>query len=531
MGASYTTQITHGERPPGPRPALTPSTPASWKPSSAGNPPRPFDTGIRKTVQWYLDHPRLGGTRAGAVRTGSGCKHNTAHRPPHEDPPARQETVRSAGSCSAALRHWANWSLWTATAPKPTVAAATSRTRKGCDDTVQRLRPTVIVNAAAHDRRGQGRERKGIGTHHQRRGAWGVVSRRRATWAPCWFTTPPTMCLTAAAHPLARRCRHRPAERIRPDQARWRTSHRRQRRAATSSFAPAGCMPRAAATSPRPSCAWAQERDRLTVIDDQHGAPTGADLIADVTAHAIRQALRDPATQGTYHLSARRRNPLERLCALCHRHRAPAEAHAGDQGARSGARAHQRIPHPRTPAAELAAGHHPPARHLWPRAARLARGRAAHAHRNPLTHRHRMTQRQRHHPRGRLPAPRLHPATLAISKQLLPGCTTSRVIYIPAHHADARRHPRCADHQHAAGHAALSAVAWRRQRLGHEPASTRCSPARTAWHRPSSSALTSSATAPARWCWATTSTTATTSPRCSPAPTRKRMAPPCLRIT
>lgn len=48
----------------------------------------------------------------------------------------------------------------------------------------------------------------------------------------------------------------------------------------------------------------AQERERLTVIDDQWGAPTGADLIADVTAHAIRQALQDPARCGTYHLSA-----------------------------------------------------------------------------------------------------------------------------------------------------------------------------------------------------------------------------------
>lgn len=36
----------------------------------------------------------------------------------------------------------------------------------------------------------------------------------------------------------------------------------------------------------------AQERDHLTVINDQFGAPTGADLIADVTAHAIRQATR-----------------------------------------------------------------------------------------------------------------------------------------------------------------------------------------------------------------------------------------------
>ena len=32
----------------------------------------------------------------------------------------------------------------------------------------------------------------------------------------------------------------------------------------------------------------AKERERLTVIDDQFGAPTGAELLADVTAHAIR---------------------------------------------------------------------------------------------------------------------------------------------------------------------------------------------------------------------------------------------------
>src|SRR5690606_5144656 len=48
----------------------------------------------------------------------------------------------------------------------------------------------------------------------------------------------------------------------------------------------------------------AQERERLTVIDDQWGAPTGAELIADVTAHAIAQAQREPACGGTYHLAA-----------------------------------------------------------------------------------------------------------------------------------------------------------------------------------------------------------------------------------
>jgi dTDP-4-dehydrorhamnose reductase len=50
----------------------------------------------------------------------------------------------------------------------------------------------------------------------------------------------------------------------------------------------------------------AAERDRLTVINDQHGAPTGADLIADVTTHAIRQVMANtaPALTGIYHLVA-----------------------------------------------------------------------------------------------------------------------------------------------------------------------------------------------------------------------------------
>jgi len=48
----------------------------------------------------------------------------------------------------------------------------------------------------------------------------------------------------------------------------------------------------------------AQGRDRLSVIDDQIGAPTGAELLADVTAHAIRAAMARPALSDTYHLVA-----------------------------------------------------------------------------------------------------------------------------------------------------------------------------------------------------------------------------------
>ncbi|MDO9461217.1 MAG: dTDP-4-dehydrorhamnose reductase [Alphaproteobacteria bacterium] len=56
----------------------------------------------------------------------------------------------------------------------------------------------------------------------------------------------------------------------------------------------------------------AHERERLTVIDDQWGAPTGADLLADVTAHALRQAVQQMqqgrahigTDAGIYHLAA-----------------------------------------------------------------------------------------------------------------------------------------------------------------------------------------------------------------------------------
>jgi len=47
----------------------------------------------------------------------------------------------------------------------------------------------------------------------------------------------------------------------------------------------------------------AQERERLTVIDDQIGAPTGADLLADVTAHVIRTTLQPPDLSRTIHES------------------------------------------------------------------------------------------------------------------------------------------------------------------------------------------------------------------------------------
>jgi dTDP-4-dehydrorhamnose reductase len=48
----------------------------------------------------------------------------------------------------------------------------------------------------------------------------------------------------------------------------------------------------------------ARERERLNVIDDQYGAPTGADLLADVTAHALRSLAAGAGKPGVYHVAA-----------------------------------------------------------------------------------------------------------------------------------------------------------------------------------------------------------------------------------
>lgn len=47
-----------------------------------------------------------------------------------------------------------------------------------------------------------------------------------------------------------------------------------------------------------------KERERLAVVDDQIGAPTGAELIADITSHAIRSALQRPDVSGLYNVAA-----------------------------------------------------------------------------------------------------------------------------------------------------------------------------------------------------------------------------------
>lgn len=68
----------------------------------------------------------------------------------------------------------------------------------------------------------------------------------------------------------------------------------------------------------------AAEQAELKVVADQWGAPTGADLIADITAQAIRQSLIQPQLGGLYHLAPAgqthwcdyARFVIEQACAL-----------------------------------------------------------------------------------------------------------------------------------------------------------------------------------------------------------------------
>ena len=49
----------------------------------------------------------------------------------------------------------------------------------------------------------------------------------------------------------------------------------------------------------------AQQRDQLSIVDDQIGSPTGAELVADITAHVLRTLKYQSDVSGIYHLVAK----------------------------------------------------------------------------------------------------------------------------------------------------------------------------------------------------------------------------------
>lgn len=122
----------------------------------------------------------------------------------------------------------------------------------------------------------------------------------------------------------------------------------------------------------------AQEREHLTVINDQWGAPTGADLLADVTAHALRQLQARPGRRPVP-LRRRRRDHLAFLCKIRHRPSHSSAKSYTNKSKRDQPRAYQCLSHPRLAPAQLAPEHIQTASHLRPDPAALAAWRGAHA--------------------------------------------------------------------------------------------------------------------------------------------------------
>lgn len=48
----------------------------------------------------------------------------------------------------------------------------------------------------------------------------------------------------------------------------------------------------------------AKEKETLSIVGDQIGAPTGADFLADVTAFTLQKVIKNPSLSGLYHVSA-----------------------------------------------------------------------------------------------------------------------------------------------------------------------------------------------------------------------------------
>ncbi|WP_313123630.1 dTDP-4-dehydrorhamnose reductase [Pseudescherichia sp.] len=204
------------------------------------------------------------------------------------------------------------WELQRALAPLGTVTAVDVKSTTYCGDfsnpegvaeTVRRVRPDVIVNAAAHtavDKAESEREFaellnatsvEAIAVEAEKLGAWLIHYSTDyvfpGTGETPWLETDAVAPLNvygetklAGEKAVQEHC----------------TKHLIFR----TSWVYAGKGNNFAKTMLR----LAKDRPELSVINDQYGAPTGAELLADCTAHAIRTALHKPEVAGLYHLVA-----------------------------------------------------------------------------------------------------------------------------------------------------------------------------------------------------------------------------------
>ena len=365
--------------------------------------------------------------------------------------------------------------------------------------------------------RSTGRERAGAGARDQRRPRPACSRAKPRAAAPGCCTTAPTMSSTAAAAALARGRRHRPAQCLRRDQARGRGGDPRQR------------LP-----APDPAHQLGVRRTRRQLRQD-HAAPGAGARRADRDRRPDRRADRRGAARRPERAHAAQLRGSARALAGTYHAAAAGETswhgyarHVIDFARSAGVPI--KVATRGDPRRCRPAPSRPPARRpdnsrldttklrdtLRRAPARLAPGRRPHADRGArLTRRASASNRDRHAMtrKGIILAggsgTRLHPATLAISKQLLP-VYDKPMIYYPLSTLMLAGIRDILLITHAAGHAALRAPARRRLRSWGMNIELRraAEPGRPgAGLHPRRA--TSSAAIRARWCSATTSSTAT----------------------
>jgi dTDP-4-dehydrorhamnose reductase len=259
-----------------------------WKPAET------FETGIRKTVQWYLANPEwVANVQSGAYRDWVQKQYTARLR--HEAAAAGQERPGRLGAAAQSR------ALGRGDCAGPPDGGGCRRYDLPLANTIRSVRPDVIVNAAAHTAVDKA-ERAGAG-------------RRLNAEAPeVWRWKPkPGRPAGALQHRLCLRrlgsaarkegVMHRAAIGLWPHQARRRAAD-----AATHCrhliFRTSWVYAARGGNFAKTMLRLAQEREALSVINDQWGAPTGADLMADVTAHAVRHVSAHEGDGGLYHLVA-----------------------------------------------------------------------------------------------------------------------------------------------------------------------------------------------------------------------------------
>ena len=282
--------------------AATPSMPASSNANSAWKPAETFETGIRKTVQWYLDNPGW------VERVQSGAYREWVERHYKGEAQGRMKILLFGKGGQV------GWELQRSLAPLGEVIALGSagngdlagdfRQPEAVAATVRAVRPDVVVNAAAYTAVDKA-EADPDTARLVNAVAPGAIAREAASLrrAPA-STTPPTTCSTAAAPgpgsrrmPPARSTCMGPAS----SQARPGSSDMRGRYLILRTSWVYGAR---GGNFAKTMMRLARQRDRLSVVADQIGAPTGADLLADLTAHLVRAESANPQLRGIYHAAA-----------------------------------------------------------------------------------------------------------------------------------------------------------------------------------------------------------------------------------